>query len=289
MATGTTEFIDSTTADVFIPEVWSMLALVAREQNLVFANLVDRRYEDNLKYGDTIHVPGVSNLAGARTKTKASNSAITYETATESNTDISIATWVYQAMAVESIVKVQNNRDQLALYAGKMGYDLALSVDDALAGLVDDFSQTVGTLAVETTDDDFIRARQYLNDALAPRDSRYVVISPAAESGLMKLDRYIHADYGGVHGGDAESAMQQAYNGTYYRMPIYVTTNAEGSNAAGHDNAMFQKEAIALVMQMKPTAHSQYDIDYLVDKVAIEQLYGYKEMRDDHGIWVKGA
>ena len=45
MATGAAEFIDSTTADVFIPEVWSMISLVAREPNLVFANLVDRRHE----------------------------------------------------------------------------------------------------------------------------------------------------------------------------------------------------------------------------------------------------
>jgi len=76
---------------------------------------------------------------------------------------------------------------------------------------------------------------------------------------------------------------------SFYRMPAYVSTNTEGSNAAGHDNGMFQKEALALVVQMKPTAHSMYDIDYLVDKVAIEQLYGTREMRDDHGVWMKGA
>lgn len=266
-----------------------MLALVAREQNLVFANLVDRRFEEGLSYGDKIHVPSVGNLGGARTKTKSSNAAITFETESPSNTDIDIATWQYQAMAVESIVKVQANRDQLKLYAGKMGYDLAHAVDDVLAGLVDNVDNSVGTLAVENTDDDFIRARQYLNDALVPMTERVIVISPAAESGLLKLDRYIHADYGGVHGGDAESALQQAYNGTYYRIPIYVTTNVEGSNAAGHDNAMFHKEAFALVMQMKPTSESQRDINYLVDKVAIQQLYGYKEMRDDHACWVKGA
>src|SRR3990167_248967 len=274
MATGSTEFIDSTTADVFIPELWSRGAIVARENKLVFARLVDRKYEDDLAYGDTVHVGSVGNLA-ARTKTKASNAAITYETVTETNTDITVATWEYAAIAVESIVKVQGNRDMLKLYAGKMGYALALAVDDVLAGLVDDFTNTQGTLAVETTDAQYIRARQYLNDADAPQDGRYLVISPAAETGLLKLDRYVHNDYSAIHGdGPRSDALEMAYITSFYRMPVYMSVNVEGTNAAGHDNAMFQKKALALVMQMSPTAHSQYDIDYLVDKVVIEQLYG---------------
>ena len=289
MATGATEFVDSTTADVFIPEIWSPLAIVAREDNLVYANLVDRRFEDRLSFGDTIHVPSVGNLT-ARTKTKASNAAITFETVTETNTDISIATWEYVAMAVESIVKVQANRNMMQLYAGKLGFGLALAVDDVLAGLPDNFSQTVGTLAVELTDDNTLRARQYLADANAPMEGRAIVISPAQEAGYLKLDRFVRDDYSALHGvGARESGLQQAYVTSFLRIPIYVSTNTEGTNAAGHDNTMLQKEAVALVMQEKPTMHSQYDIDYLVDKVAIEQIYGTKEMRDNHGVWMKGA
>jgi|TARA_Y100000310_G_scaffold200337_1_gene200393 hypothetical protein len=289
VATGATEFVDSTTADVFIPEIWSPLAIVAREDNLVYANLVDRRFEDRLSFGDTIHVPSVGNLT-ARTKTQASNAAITFETVTETNTDISIATWEYVAMAVESIVKVQANRNMMQLYAGKLGFGLALAVDDVLAGLPDNFSQTVGTLAVELTDDNTLRARQYLADANAPMEGRAIVISPAQEAGYLKLDRFVRDDYSALHGvGARESGLQQAYVTSFLRIPIYVSTNTEGTNAAGHDNTMLQKEAVALVMQEKPTMHSQYDIDYLVDKVAIEQIYGTKEMRDNHGVWMKGA
>jgi len=285
---GTTEFIDTTTAASFIPEIWAMLTTVAREANLVWANLVDRRFEKELKFGDILHVSPVSNLGSAQTKSI--NTAITYETATETNVDITVSVHEYSAMAVEDIVKVQANRDTLAVYAGKRGYQLALAVDDALAGLPDDVTNTVGALGTENTDDDFIRARQYLNDANASRTERTIVISPAAESGMLKLDRFIHADYQAVHGtNDAEGGLQEAYMGTYYRMPIYVSTNTEGSNAAGHDNSMFQREAFCLVMQQQPRAYAQFDIDYICDKVAITQLYGYREMRDDHCVWIKGA
>ncbi len=286
MATGATEFIDNTTADVFIPEIWSPLAIVAREQQLVFAKLVDRRFENGLSAGDTIHVPGVSDLAA---RTKSTNTAITYETVTESNTDITISTHKYAAIAVESITKVQNNRDQLQLYAGKLGYALGLDVDDTLAGLPDNFSQTVGTLAAENTYHDYLRAIQYLDDANAPAESRYFVISPAAEVGLMKQDIYTNNDYTMLHGEGRNTALEFAYVSSFLNIPVYKTTNVEGSNSAGHDNTLFQKETIALVMQMAPQMHSMFDIDYFADKVAIEQLYGTQEMRDDHGVWIKGA
>ncbi len=286
MATGATEFIDNTTADVFIPEIWSPLAIVAREQQLVFAKLVDRRFEDGLSAGDTIHVPGVSDLAA---RTKSTNTAITYETVTESNTDITISTHKYAAIAVESITKVQNNRDQLQLYAGKLGYALGLDVDDTLAGLPDNFSQTVGTLAAENTYHDYLRAIQYLDDANAPAESRYFVISPAAEVGLMKQDIYTNNDYTMLHGEGRNTALEFAYVSSFLNIPVYKTTNVEGSNSAGHDNTLFQKESLALVMQMAPQMHSMFDIDYFADKVAIEQLYGTQEMRDDHGVWIKGA
>ena len=286
MATGATEFIDNTTADVFIPEIWSPLAIVAREQLLVFAKLVDRRFEDGLSAGDTIHVPGVSDLAA---RTKSTNTAITYETVTESNTDITISTHKYAAIAVESITKVQNNRDQLQLYAGKLGYALGLDVDDTLAGLPDNFSQTVGTLAAENTYHDYLRAIQYLDDANAPAESRYFVISPAAEVGLMKQDIYTNNDYTMLHGEGRNTALEFAYVSSFLNIPVYKTTNVEGSNSAGHDNTLFQKESLALVMQMAPQMHSMFDIDYFADKVAIEQLYGTQEMRDDHGVWIKGA
>lgn len=248
---------------------------------------VDRRFEEGLTYGDTIHVPSVGNLA-ARSKT--ANTAITYETITETNVDITITVNEYAAIAVESIIKVQNNRDQLKLYAGKMGYALGLAVDDVLAGLPDNFTQTVGALGVENTDDELLRARQYLDDADAAQEDRTIVVSPAAETGLLKLDRFVHNDYAIIHGsGPPVTAHERAYVSSFIGDPIYKSVNVEGTNAAGHDNAYFQRQAVALVMQMKPKTFSQFDIDYLVDKVAMEQLYGTKEMRDDHGVWVKGA
>ena len=158
-----------------------------------------------------------------------------------------------------------------------------------LAGLVDDFSNSVGTQAVELTDDDILRARQYLDDADAPQDSRVMVVSPMQETGLLKLDRFVHNDYEAVHGPGRETGLEKAYVSSFMGMPIYRSVNVEGANSTGHDNGMFQKEALALVMQIAPKTYHQFDIDYIVDKVVVEQLYGTQEMRDDHGVFMKGA
>ena len=293
MATGTTQFLTvgtgSTDVDNFVPELWAGPAIVAREQNLVYARLVDRKFEEGLTFGDTIHVGSISNLA-ARQKTQ--EGTILFENINESNTDILIDQWFYSAIAMESFTRVQLNRNMLESYAGKLGYALGLQVDNTLADLPASLAAgtIVGTLADENTDDELILARQHLNDSDVSRTGRSWVFSPAAETGLLKLDRFIHSDYSNVAGSNSgETGLQEAYMGSFYRMPIYISTNVAGTNAAGHNNVLLQTEAFAMVMQLAPTTHHMFDIDFIVDKVVMEEIFGTKEMREDHAILVRGA
>jgi hypothetical protein len=287
MATGAAEFIDATTAAAMIPELWSKEVQIARDPEMVFAELVDRHYEKQLSYGDTLHVTPIGSLT-VQTKVSADNAAVVFETETPSNIDIVVNTWQYAAVALQTIEKKQSHLDLMGIYAPRMGVALALAFDDSIAALVDDFTQVVGTLAMENTYDDFVLADQYLNDANAPVDGRAIVVSPAAKAGMMKLDQFIHGDYSKLNSG--VSASLKAKNlGTWMGYPVYMSTNVEGSNASGHDNGMFHKSAIAAVLQMDPTSHTDFDINYLAFKAVTEQLSGVKEMRDDHGVYVRGA
>lgn len=287
MATGATTFISNTTATAFIDKIYSKLAIVAREAATVHADLVTRKYEEEAVYGDTVSVPSVGNLATQTLTPGTAGGAVLYEALTETTTNISIATWAYSAIAINSATARQVNRDLLETYAPKQGYALALKIDDDLAALVDDFTQTVGTLTVDWTYDDWLRARQYLDDADAPIEDRHATVAPAAEVNLLGLDHFIHADYNRLQG-QKMRAKDRAYVGTWIDTPIYKSTNVEWSNAAGHDNGMWQREALALVVQMEPTSHTFFDVDYLVRKCVVEQLYGVKEMRDDHGVYLAG-
>jgi hypothetical protein len=286
MATGATEFIDNTTADAGIPEIWSKKAIVARENCIVLAEQFDRQYESEMTHGDVLHVLNVGNLSAL---TKSANTAIVYETETNTNTDLTVSTWEYSAVAIETRTKKQMAIDIMKLYAPKQGYALGLAIDDVLAGRFDDFTQTVGTLGTPTTYSDWLRAQQYLDDANVPMEGRFIWISPAERKNFMEMDQFVHRDYEKLQGDGKIPRKDSCRIGTWMGMPVFMSVNVEGSNAAGHDNGMAHKSAVALVIQQDMESYHFFDIDYFADKHATEVLYGAGEMRDDHGVWVKGV
>lgn len=279
MAKGATEFIDVTTADVFLEEKWSQMCTVEREKKLVFAQNVDRQFEAELQRGQKLWI---GNITQPTATVKAANTALTYETVTETASSITISTFYYTAVALEDVITPQVRPNILEKYVPGLAYGLGLQEDDDLAALVDDgtITQTVGTLATDLTYDNLIRGDQYLNDADVPEDGRFIIISPAQKAGFMKLDQFINRDYQDIRNGIL---------GSWMNYPIFVTTNVDGSNAAGHDNFMAHKECIAHVSQLKPMVKAFWDIDYFCVKEAALTTYGSTIRRADHGVWMKGA
>ena len=325
-----TTFITRSTADVFIPEIWSMSSLIERESALVFGPLFDRSLQKELPYGKLIYRPSISNLtaqsasAGADfgTGTSAGTADIVFEQITESQTGgggvgashngitLTVNQHDYIALGVTSVAKLQTDREQFNMYNQKMSYSLAQRYDTHLAEFVDMFSQTVGTLATSLTSNNVIRGIQYLDDADAPMDDRAFIISPAQGAGFWtyddtssgdtaqlnlnrsraSLDLFLNRDYQSIQGKvDQHPGLGKAYIGSWQGVPFYRSTNVEGTNAAGHDNGLFHKMAVATVMQMYPSTHQHYDIDRLTDKAVMEQVYGSIEQWDNHGVWMQGA
>lgn len=287
MATGATEFIDNTTADNSIPEIWSKELLVQREANLVFEKVIRTDYREAMSFGDVIHLGSVSDLA---VRSKSANTAITYETQTETNKDITINVDEYAAIAVENITDVQSMLDLVSTYAPKMAYALAKSRDTAIAVLVDNLSAStaVGTLGVPLTYDDFLAAMQALDDANVPDEDRAFVVSNATATDMDKIDQFVHSDYATLNGAGMGKKGERAWVGQWHGVPIYKTNNTDGSNAAGHDNVLLHKATFGMAAQQMPKTFSMFDIDYLARKVASEQIYGVAELREDHGCWMKG-
>ena len=281
MATGN---VTVTTAANFIPELWSSEILEAYLAEAVIASLVDRKFEaEARRKGDIIHVP---NLAAMTVGTKAAGNAVTWSANTEAKTDISIDQDKYVAFRLDNIAEVQSLNDQRQMYTTRAGKQLADTIDAALGDQMDNFSQAVGTLTSDVTDDNLIRSAQYLNDANAPVDNRSLIISPATYGSIMKIDKFVRLDYHNIAG---ETAVERAkMQMPIYGATVYVTTNVSGDNTNGHKNAMFQKEAVALVMQQEPKVFSQFMIEYIAEAVVVEAIYGIAEMRDTSGVEISG-
>jgi len=277
--------ITVTTAANFIPELWAAQIQETLHKNLVLAPLFDRQYRAGIKLGDTIHVPNLAEIAAAD---KAASTDVTYTANTETVVDILINKHKYAAVKIEDIADTQAQYDLRENYTREISRSVAQAIDTELATTIDDFSQTVGTLIVELTDDNIIRAVQYLDDANAPLEDRCIGISPAQKAGFLKLDKFVHVDYRAAIGG-LTANKGRGYWGNIYGCDVYVSTNIEGSNALGHDNGMWQREAVAIVMQMEPKVVSEYSVDSLAWKLVCHSIFGYKEMRDTCGVWLKGA
>jgi len=283
MATGATEFVDQTIANgVFSADIWSKQVLRATEANLVIAKSVNRQFEADATVGKTVKVASIGNLAA---RAKAENAVITYETVAETATTITLNIWSYSALGIEDIVKVQSTPDIQNEYQRKLGYAVARDIDTKLAADFAGFSQIVGTLGTAASDANVLAAVKLLDDADVPQDDRFFIMSPAEKVAKLALDRWSNALYIGTNQYPTRSGLL----GDMYGLTLAVTTNLVKPAGGQANNAIFHRDALALVVQRTPKTHIFYDIDTFTWKLAVEVIYGHQELRDNFGVLVNGA
>ena len=283
MATGASEFVDKTIADgIFSPDVWSKQVLRATESNLVLARSVNRGFEDDASVGKSVKVASIGNLAA---RPKVENTAITYETVAETAVTITLNLWTYAAVGIEDIVKVQATVDVQNEYQRKLGYAIAKEIDTVLATDLAGFSRSVGTLGTAVSDANVLAAVKLLDDADVPQDDRFFVMTPAEKVAKLALDRWSNALYIGT----GDQPVRNGMLGDMYGLNLLVTTNLVKPSAGQANNAIFHRDALALVIQRTPKTHLFYDIDFFTWKLASEAIYGHQEMRDLWGVLVLGA
>jgi Phage capsid protein len=282
MATGASEFVDKTIADgIFSPDIWSRQVLRATESNLLLAKSVNRGFEDDASVGKTVKVASIGNLAA---RAKAENAAITYESIAETVVTITLNLWSYAAVGIEDIVKVQSIVDTQNEYQKKIGYALAKDIDSKLAVDLGGFSVTVGTLGTAVSDANVLAAVKALDDADVPQDDRFFIMTPAEKVAKLALDRWSNALYIGN-----PKPVKTGMLGDMYGLNLGVTTNLVKPAGGQANNAIFHRDAIALVVQRSPKTHVFYDIDFFTWKLASEVIYGHQEMRDLFGVTALGA
>jgi len=282
--------ITSTTAAVFIPELWSMETLRQQEAALVVAPLV-KRYDSLVKgRGDTVHIPEVSNLVA---NDKVANTDVTLQAITESERTILIDQWKEASFLVEDIVKTQSNYDLMAEYTSKAGYAIARAIDSALLARWSAFTNpAVGTYGVDITDAVLVAALQKLDEANAPLEDRAIILKPSQKAALMKLDKFVKADYLGQY--DNPTPVKRGPNNRYlwgeiYGTPVYYTTQVPvdaGTPAETH-NLCFHKEGLALALQLAPRTQGTYWQRSLGWLVTVDTIYGSAALRLDHGVEIR--
>ena len=293
--------VTTTTANTFIPEIWSDEIVAAYKKNLILANVV-MKMNFKGKKGDTIHVPAPTRGSASA---KVATNAVTLIAATESEVQILITKHYEYSRLIEDIVEAQALNSLRQFYTNDAGYALARQVDTDLVQLgrafngatvgTDDYATSAsstkayigsdGTTAYNSstsnaaalTDAAIRRTIQRLDDNDTPMDGRFFIIPPSSRNTLMGLARYTEQAFVGDG-----NAIRNGEIGNLYGIPVFVTSNADtgaGNTATDRICLMGHKESMVLVEQMGVRSQTQYKQEYLGTLFTSDMLYGVKAMR----------
>ena len=260
----------TTTHDAFIPTKWAKMALVARERKLIMGKRV-LRYDGDLKGGgEAVKIPKVENLT---TNAVASDGGFTGQANTNTEYTLTVDRWREASVTVPDIVSVQASYPLLELYTKKIGYALALDIEERLMALYANLANQVGAAGVGVTDDALLNALQILDEGDSPMEDRTAVFRPASKRTLMKIDKFVDASKTGL----GKGAQITGLFGEIYGIPIFFSNNVASSS--GIHNLIFQKEAFGLAVQIDVKVEGFRT--KLADDVVGHVLFGTAELRDD--------
>jgi len=303
-----TPAVTVTTADKFIPEIWSDEIIAAYKKNLVLANIV-MKMNFKGKKGDVVHIPAPTRGSASA---KAASTAVTLIADTETEIQVSINQHFEYSRFIEDIVEAQALNSLRQFYTADAGYALAKQVDTSLIQLGRAFNgATVGTNDYATsnsstkafiggdgttaynstssnasalTDAAIRRTIQRLDDNDTPMDGRFFIIPPSSRNTLMGLSRYTEQAFVGNG-----NAIRTGEIGNLYGIPVFTSSNADSASAtaafptSGSAIArvclMGHKDAMVLVEQVGIRSQTQYKQDYLATLFTSDTLYGVAALR----------
>jgi N4-gp56 family major capsid protein len=301
MALGTAH-VTVTTANSFIPEIWSDEIIATYKKNLVLANLV-KKMNFKGKKGDTVHIPAPTR---GNASVKAAQTQVNLIAATESEVVVTIDQHYEYSRLIEDIVEAQALASLRNFYTEDAGYALARQVDTSLiqigrqvqggtgtAAYSGAFSGADGTTAYVAgantglgalTDAAIRRSIQRLDDADIPMDGRFLTVPPSSRNTLMGLARYTEQAFVGESGGS--NTIRTGEIGNLYGVPVFVTSNADTTSGttACRVALLAHKDFAVFVEQQGVRAQTQYKQEYLGTLFTADTLYGVKELRDNAAV-----
>lgn len=258
----------------FVPELWAKEIAHARETKLVMPNRVARYDAEFKNGGDKLNIPQMAHLTAASV---GAYGAITPSAPSETPLALTVDQWIYAAVEVEDLAKVQSSYDLLKEYSKEIGYALKLNLEAYLLGLYSGLSQSVGTAGSPVSDAVLLNAILKLDEASAPEEDRTIIMRPASKSTLLQIDKFVDASKTGY----AKSAAMTGMFGEVYGLPIFFSNNVISSS--GVRNLVFHKDAFMCAIQKDVSTYMDGpDRTQIANTIVGHMMFGAAEKRDDH-------
>lgn len=267
-----------TEVDAFIPEVWSDAVFGYLERALRWRDKVDDYSSMVTAGGDRIHVPTISEVT---VQDKAENTAVEYDSTTESKVSLVIDKHKYASKMFEDVGMVQANGNLMSKYAEALGFSMAKQIDQDICNTITAGISSGGTLATDDTitDAEIETALASLGEAdLDYRDGQLTfMVNPTLYADLLNNPKFVRYDALGTSGTIASGRL-----GEIYGIPVDMS-NALATGGTAVSGVIFHKSSNAVAFQQGVRSQAQYDIDYLSTKVVFDAMYGLKTIHATRG------
>lgn len=285
-----------TTADKFIPEIWSDEVVATYQANLIAANLI-KKLNFRGKKGDSVHIPKPGR-GSANAKAASTQVTLNTDTATEVIVNID-QHWEYSIL-IEDIVETQALASMRQFYTDDAGYALARKVDslllqlgrgvnggDGTAAYTGAYSGADGTTAYTgtagaLTDAAIRRSIQRLDDNDVPMDGRFLIVPPSTRNTLMGIARFTEQAFVGEAGN--ANTIRNGEIGNVYGIPVFVTSNADAATDGDRICLLGHKDFAVLAEQQAVRTQTQYKQEYLGNLFTADTIFGVKELRDGSAV-----
>jgi len=209
--------------DALIPELWANESLAILEENMVMANLVHRDFSPLVaSYGDFVNTRRPSEFS---TKRKAQSDSVVSQNAQSTNVQVPLNQHIYVTFTIKDEEASLSFKELISYYMEPAAMQMARSIDRILCSQAFRFqTNNAGRLAEMTSSnakDWVLDAREKMNVNKAYPNGRNLVVSPQAETELLKTELFIKAN----ERGDGGTALEEARLGRILGFDTYMDQN----------------------------------------------------------------
>ena len=197
------------------------------------ANLVHRDFSPLVaSFGDVVNTRRPSEFS---TKRKAQADPVVSQDATSTNVQVPLNQHVYQTFTIKDEESSLSFKELISYYMEPAAMQMARTVDRILCGQVHRFfANAAGKLAgmsSSTAKDEILEAREIMNINKAYPNGRNLVVSPQAETEMLKTELFIAAN----QRGDGGTSLEEARLGRVLGFDTYMDQNVNYRNLADAD------------------------------------------------------
>jgi len=268
-------------ADDFVPELWSEGIYRYFERGTVFKNLIED-YSSLVKgSGDIVNIPQIDFDASSD---KAADTLVTYDATATTVTQLAINKHKYNAMLFEDILQIQSNADLVAKYTQMFGEALARALDADIWGELDGINEGTELAADDAMPDaEFQAALANLgeNDVPYMDGGCALVVNPTLMADILDPAAGVSRNFWRADAGGDGSVLNQGgskgFMGRLFGINVYMSnTISTAGTSSTTSGAIFHKSAAVCAVQQGVRVQAEYSIDALGTKVVADTIYGCK-------------